>query len=178
VLLGGVPLPELSAAAFAEVVSYVDQEVLLFAGSVRDNLTLWEHNVPEAALTRALKDAALHAEIAARPGQYDSPVLEDGSNFSGGQRQRLEIARALVNDPAILVLDEATAALDPLTESVVDDNLRKRGCACILIAHRLSTVRDCDEIVVLNQGRVVERGTHPELLAAGGEYAALLESSR
>jgi len=170
----GRPPSAIPAALRAASIAYVDQDVFLFDGSVRDNLTLWDATTPEAALTRALEDSAILDEVAGRHGQLDAPVAEGGVNFSGGQRQRLEIARALTGNPSILVLDEATAALDVATEKRIDDNLRRRGCTCVIIAHRLSTIRDCDEIIVLNRGRVVERGTHETLLARGGEYASLL----
>jgi NHLM bacteriocin system ABC transporter peptidase/ATP-binding protein len=176
ILLDGRPAAEVPAPVRARSLAYVDQELFLFEGTVRENLTLWDPTVPEADVTRALADAAILDDVAARPGQADTPVAEGGANFSGGQRQRLEIARALVRDPAVLILDEATAALDPATEKEIDDNLRRRGCTCIIIAHRLSTIRDCDEILVLRGGRVVERGPHEALMARGGEYAALIAS--
>ncbi|MGW1543821.1 NHLP family bacteriocin export ABC transporter peptidase/permease/ATPase subunit [Streptomyces sp. NPDC002309] len=172
--IDGQRLEDIPRGALGASVSFVDQDVFLFEGSVRDNVALWDPSIPDEAVLEALKDAALHDVVMRRPGGIHSPVEQDGRNFSGGQRQRLEIARALVRRPSVLVLDEVTSALDAETELAVMDNLRRRGCACVVIAHRLSTVRDSDEIVVLQHGAIVERGRHVELVARGGAYAALV----
>ncbi|MCM2577205.1 NHLP family bacteriocin export ABC transporter peptidase/permease/ATPase subunit [Streptomyces sp. MTZ3.1] len=173
--IDGQRLDEISRSALSASVSFVDQDVFLFEGTVRDNVALWDPSITDEAVVAALKDAAIHDAISRRPGGIHSRVEQDGRNFSGGQRQRLEIARALVRRPSILVLDEVTSALDAETEQTIIDNLRRRGCACVVIAHRLSTVRDSDEIVVLDSGTVVERGRHEDLVAAGGAYAELVK---
>jgi NHLM bacteriocin system ABC transporter peptidase/ATP-binding protein len=170
----GRNLAEIPPHVFAHSVSYVDQDIFLFEGSVRENLTLWDPTVSEANLAGALKDAQIHEEIASRPGNYDCYVSEGGTNFSGGERQRIEIARALSSNPSLLLLDEATASLDPVVEKAIDDGLRCRGCTCIIIAHRLSTIRDCDEILMLQNGQVAERGRHEDLMALGGAYARMV----
>jgi NHLM bacteriocin system ABC transporter peptidase/ATP-binding protein len=174
VLFDGKPRPATPRPVLTTSLAMAEQDVFFFEGSVRDNLTLWYSGAPEHDLVQACKDACIHDDIISLPGGYDAPLEEGGRNLSGGQCQRLEIARALVNNPSILVLDEATSALDAETERLVDQNLRRRGCSCVIIAHRLSTIRDCDEIIMLSAGKVVERGTHEELLAMQGAYAALI----
>ncbi|MFD4913944.1 NHLP family bacteriocin export ABC transporter peptidase/permease/ATPase subunit [Streptomyces virginiae] len=173
--IDGMRLEDIPRGALAASVSFVDQDVFLFEGTVRDNVTLWDPSITDEAVVVALQDAAVHEVVARRPGGIHSRVEQDGRNFSGGQRQRLEIARALVRRPSVMVLDEVTSALDAVTEQIIIDNLRRRGCACVVIAHRLSTVRDSDEIVVLDRGTVVERGRHDRLVAAQGPYAALVK---
>ncbi|TWP50481.1 NHLP family bacteriocin export ABC transporter peptidase/permease/ATPase subunit [Lentzea tibetensis] len=175
VQIDGVPRADVPRSVLAASVTFVDQDICLFEGTVRDNVTLWDQSIPDEDVITALKDAAIYDVISGRRGGIHSRVEQDGRNFSGGQRQRMEIARALVRNPSVLVLDEATSALDSETELRITDNVRRRGCACIVIAHRLSTIRDSDEILVLDKGVVVERGRHPDLVAAGGRYAALIK---
>ena len=177
ILFDGVPRVQIPSQVLSQAVTMVDQDIVLFAGSVRENLTLWDSTVPDEHLIRACKDAALHEVILALPGGYDGALLEGAANLSGGQRQRLELARALVHDPVLLVLDEATSALDAVTEYQIMERLRQRHCACLVVAHRLSTLRACDEIIVLEQGKVVQQGTHATLLRQSGVYARLLRDA-
>jgi ATP-binding cassette subfamily C protein len=176
ILFDGQPRSEIPRQVLVNSLALVEQDIFLFAGSVRENLTLWDTTVPESNLIRACKDAAIHDIVISLPGGYGAELLEGASNLSGGQRQRLEIARSLVNNPAILVMDEATSALDTETEKIIDRKLRQRGCTCIIVAHRLSTIRDCDEIIVLERGKVVQRGTHDELKQVEGKYLELIRS--
>jgi ABC-type bacteriocin/lantibiotic exporter with double-glycine peptidase domain len=173
VLFDGHTRVQIARQVMVSSLAMVDQEITLFAGTIRDNLTLWDPRVPEQDIVRAARDAFIHDEILARPHGYDSVLDEGGRDLSGGQRQRIEIARALARNPKILILDEATSALDPLTEEAIGRNLQRRGITCLVVAHRLSAVRDCAQIFVLDRGRLVEHGTHERLSGADGRYAEL-----
>ena len=177
ILFDGVPRNEIPREILTRSLSIVEQQTFLFAASVRDNLTMWNPTAPDEQVVAAAQDALIHDEIMNRPSGYDSRVEEGGTNFSGGQRQRMEIARALVDNPSVLFLDEATSALDAVVEKRIDDSLRRRGCTCMIVAHRLSTIRDSDQIIVLERGRQVQCGTHEELIAdKDGLYFQLIQA--
>ena len=174
VLFDGVPRRQIPKALLSNSIGVVDQEVFLFGGSVAQNISMWDPTISAQRVTAAASDAQIDEVVTAREGGYQSLVQEGGGNFSGGQCQRLEIARALVGEPSIMILDEATSALDPATEVAVTEALGRRGCTCVIIAHRLSTIRDCDEIVVMHRGKIVQRGTHDGMKDVEGPYKSLI----
>ena len=170
----GSPMDEVPREVLTGSVAVVDQDIVLFNDTIANNIRLWDTSIEDYEVILAARDAGIHEVIMQRDGGYNAVLSEGGRDLSGGQRQRLEIARVLAQDPTVLIMDEATSALDAKTEQEVMSAVRKRGITCIVVAHRLSTVRDCDEIVVLDKGRVVERGTHEELCERGGMYLQLV----
>ena len=175
VLFDGVDRREIPRSVIVNSLSSVDQDVFQISGTIKQNITLFDDSVRQSDVIQAAKDACIHEDVLKIEGGYEAEVAEGGLNFSGGQRQRLEIARALSSNPSLLVLDEATSALDPVTEQTVLENIRYRGCSCLIVAHRLSTIRDCDEIIVLDKGQIAERGTHREMMKHDGAYRRLIE---
>ena len=172
----GETIDKIPREVMVNSLSLVDQDIFLFEGNVKENIALWDNSIEEHDVINASKDAAIHDIITARQGGYGNLVEEGGSNFSGGQRQRLEIARALATNPTILVLDEATSALDPTTEKFINNAILSRSCSSLTIAHRLSTIRDCDEIIVMENGQIVQRGTHNEMIDIEGAYRDLVHA--
>lgn len=175
-LFDGKSIKETDRYVFTGSVAVVDQNISLFGGTIKENITMWDKTISEETVIAACRDACIHDDIMALRDGYDSIIAEGGGNFSGGQRQRLEIARAFAVEPSIIILDEATAALDPMTEKLVMDAVKRRGMTCFVIAHRLSTIRDADEIIMLEYGKEVERGTHEQLISLNGKYAELVKS--
>ncbi len=176
ILFDGKKRTDIDRIVFRSSLSMVDQEITMFQDTVRNNITMFDDTISDDVLLEACKDACIHDDIMQREGGYDHVLTEGGTDFSGGQRQRFEIARAFVAQPSIIILDEATSALDPTTEKQVMDAVRRRGITCFIVAHRLSTIRDADEIIMLEYGEVVERGTHKELIELDGKYAKLVKS--
>lgn len=174
VLFDGKPIREIDRNVFTSSVAVVDQEIILFEDTVANNIRMWDNSIEDFEVIMASRDAMMHEDIMERDGGYDYKLIEGGMNLSGGQRQRLEMARVLAQDPTIIVMDEATSALDAKTEYDVVKAIKDRGITCLVVAHRLSTIRDCDEILVIKDGQIIERGTHDDLYARGGYYKDLV----
>ena len=176
ILFDGKPIDRIDRSVFTGSVAVVDQDIILFEDTIANNIRMWDTSIEDFEIIMAARDAQIHEDIMQRDGGYRYRITEGGKDFSGGQRQRLEIARVLAQDPTMVIMDEATSALDARTEYDVVRSIRDRGISCVVIAHRLSTIRDCDEIIVLDKGRVVERGTHDELMALDCAYRKLVTS--
>ena len=174
ILFDGKPMMEIDRSVFTGSLAVVDQDIILFEDTIANNIKMWDPSIEDFEMIMAARDAQLHEDIMQRDGGYNYRITEGGKDFSGGQRQRIEIARVLAQDPTIIILDEATSALDARTEYNVVNSIKDRGITCIVVAHRLSTIRDCDEIIVMDHGQVVERGTHEELMALNGFYTQLV----
>ena len=175
ILLDGVPMKQVNRALLINSLAVVNQDITLFEGTIADNIKMWDESIEDFSMVMAANDAQIHKDIAERPGAYNSMLNENGKNFSGGQRQRIEIATALAKDPTILVLDEATSALDPKTEELVMQHISNMGITQVMVAHRLSTIRDCNQIYVMENGQILQHGTHSELMQQEGLYSKLMK---
>ena len=176
ILFDGRNSRDISRDEFVNSVACIDQNVVLFDDTIAENIKMWDHSIEDFTMTMACIDAGIRDDIISRPRGFNTRLVKGGGNFSGGQRQRFEIATALAREPVILILDEATSALDTVMESEVMQSIRQCGASTIVIAHRLSTIRDCDEIIVMDKGRIVQRGSHDELMAQGGRYEELIRN--
>lgn len=177
ILFDGKPIGQIDRSVFTGSLAVVDQDIILFEDTIANNIKMWDDSIEDFEMIMAARDAHLHEDIMQREGGYRYRITEGGKDFSGGQRQRMEIARVLAQDPTIIILDEATSALDAKTEHEVVQSIKDRGITCIVVAHRLSTIRDCDEIIVMDNGKVLERGTHEQLMAQNGVYTRLITSA-
>ena len=176
ILFDGRPISQIDRSVFTGSVAVVDQDIILFEDTIANNIKMWDTSIEDFEMIMAARDAQIHADIMQREGGYQYKITEGGKDFSGGQRQRMEIARVLAQDPTMIIMDEATSALDARTEYDVVKSIKDRGISCVVIAHRLSTIRDCDEIIVMDHGKVVERGTHDQLMELDGMYKTLVTS--
>ena len=176
ILFDGKPIDQIDRNVFTGSLAVVDQDITLFEDTIANNIKMWDSSIEDYEMILAARDASLHEDIMQRDNGYQYKMSEGGKDFSGGQRQRLEIARVLSQDPRIIIMDEATSALDAKTEYEVVEAIKDRGITCVVIAHRLSTIRDCDEIVVMEHGKIVERGNNEELMKKHGKYEELITS--
>ena len=176
ILYDGRRREDINRAVFTGSIAVVDQDIILFNDTIANNIKMWDTSIEDFEMIMAARDAQLHESIMLRDGGYNHVILDGGKDFSGGERQRMEIARVLAQDPTVIVMDEATSALDAKTEYDVTNAIKQRGVTTVVVAHRISAIRDCDEIVVLDGGKVVERGTHAQLMQKNGLYARLITS--
>lgn len=177
VLYDGKPLTQIPRPEFVNSVAMIDQDITLFEGTMAENIKMWDTSMEDFAMIVAASQANIHNDIAARPETYDMHITEGGTNLSGGQRQRVEIATALVREPSLLIMDEATSSLDAVTEAHIMKTIREMNLSLVIVAHRLSTIRDCDQIIVMDHGQIVEQGTHEELIKNNGRYFELFSSA-